>query len=273
MAPRRSPADQVRSGNPWYSDDQFRKQYDRPGPRAVIEGRWRIFENVLAEFFQENAPTNESPVPARILDAGCGDGINLFGLSNMVQSNRWNAAIYGVDYNDLRVGRASRLPLVTDVRVSSLEALPYPDAWFSVVLCNQVLEHITEDEKALHELRRVIRPGGILVLGVPNEGCAMGWLRNHVIQRSILRTTDHVNFYTLDRLKARLLASAFNVKNVFKRGFLLPNTILHYAASYFATGRWIMQRMGEVLPSQCAELIVIATPREMADGRKQIHLS
>lgn len=262
MVPRHDPVEQVSAGNTWYSDDQFKKQYDRPGPRAVIEDRWRVFEAALAAFFQRNAYFNNPEVPARILDAGCGDGINLFGLSNMARSNRWNAMIYGVDYNELRIGRASKLPLIADVRVSSLEALPYPDGWFSVVLCNQVLEHIPDDGKVLKELRRVIRPGGILILGVPNEGCSLAWLRNNLIQRSICRTTDHVNFYTREKLRTLLVAGGFELKDMLTSGFFLPSTALHFAITYFALGRWVLKSLGKVFRSQSAELIVIASLQE-----------
>lgn len=50
------------------------------------------------------------------------------------------------------------------------EPLPYPDRRFDLVICNHVLEHLFETEKALRDLRRVTSPNGLVILGVPNIG-------------------------------------------------------------------------------------------------------
>lgn len=50
------------------------------------------------------------------------------------------------------------------------EPLPYSDRAFDIVVCNHVLEHIFETEKALRELRRVTAANGVILLGVPNIG-------------------------------------------------------------------------------------------------------
>jgi hypothetical protein len=49
----------------------------------------------------------------------------------------------------------------------NLVKLPFPDATYDFVFASHVLEHIREDEKAISELRRVLKPGGIAVLPVP----------------------------------------------------------------------------------------------------------
>jgi ubiquinone/menaquinone biosynthesis C-methylase UbiE len=51
-----------------------------------------------------------------------------------------------------------------------VDPLPYPDKAVDLVVCNHVLEHVFETEKALRDLRRVTAPGGLIVLGVPNIG-------------------------------------------------------------------------------------------------------
>lgn len=48
-----------------------------------------------------------------------------------------------------------------------LVALPFPDASYDVIFASHVLEHIRDDARALAELRRVLRPGGIAILPVP----------------------------------------------------------------------------------------------------------
>lgn len=52
-----------------------------------------------------------------------------------------------------------------------ISAMPtVPDASFDTVVCCDVLEHVPEDRRALRELRRILRPGGVAVLTVPQRG-------------------------------------------------------------------------------------------------------
>lgn len=256
----RDPREQIESGNAWYTDDQFEKQYDRPGPREVIENRWRLFERAIADYIAGSGRDIKAD-PLRILDAGCGDGINLSGLSEICRARGWNVRIQGADYNALRVGRASKLPLIEEVVEASLEALPYVEDHFDIVLCNQVLEHVARDKKVLTELWRTLRSGGRLIVGVPNEGCVMGWMRNHALQRSILKSTDHVNFYTWASLSKLLYSSGFEVHELVRTGFFMPHSAIHYGISHFSLGRRLLKKMGGLWPSQCAELIVVAVKK------------
>ena len=88
-----------------------------------------------------------------MLDAGCGEGV-------LVEEYADRLRIEGIDanYSSERV------------KAGSLTALPYPDATFDRALCLDVLEHLTFEEqpRALAELRRVLRPGGELLVSVPN---------------------------------------------------------------------------------------------------------
>ena len=45
--------------------------------------------------------------------------------------------------------------------------MPFADGTFDLVLCNHVLEHIEDDQVAIKELARVLRPGGIAILQAP----------------------------------------------------------------------------------------------------------
>lgn len=48
-----------------------------------------------------------------------------------------------------------------------ITAIPYPADTFDLIVCNHVLEHIADDHKAISELKRVLKPGGIAILQVP----------------------------------------------------------------------------------------------------------
>lgn len=98
----------------------------------------------------------------RTLDVGCGSSVILQSLNHAV----------GLDVlpNKLRYMRQYGVPLVR----GSVMALPMHDETFDCVVCSQVIEHIPDDPVILQELLRVLRPGGLLVLGTPDYS-TVGW--------------------------------------------------------------------------------------------------
>ena len=114
---------------------------------------WEYYPTYLAKLAAVRGWLDELPRSSRVLDAGCGEGV-------LVDEYADRLAIEGVDAN-----------YTSDrVRTASLTSLPYGDATFDRALCLDVLEHLSfEDQsRALAELRRVLRPGGELLVSVPN---------------------------------------------------------------------------------------------------------
>jgi SAM-dependent methyltransferase len=249
------PSEQIGLGNRWYVEDQFQVQMGHPGSRDVILNRWRIFEEAISQWQKEQSGGKTSP---RVLDAGCGDGINILGLGQIAKHLGIAPEIYGVDYNPLRVGRAGDMPGVREVIQARLDDLPYADGFFDVVLCNHVLEHIAEDGPVVRSLRRITAHGGLLIVGVPNEGCLMGRIRNHLLQRSVLRRTDHVHFHTGATISALIRSADFRLVKLERCGFLTPHGAVHYLLTMSRAGRSLLRQLGALFPSQSADLILIA---------------
>jgi SAM-dependent methyltransferase len=98
------------------------------------------------------------------LDAGCGDGRYLAALDTELPER-----VAGVDIAATIVETArSRLPRA-DLRQANIESLPFADGEFDLVLSSQVIEHVLDARGAIRELRRVLRPGGRLVISTDNE--------------------------------------------------------------------------------------------------------
>ena len=97
----------------------------------------------------------------RVLDIGCGDGKLLVALAARGFTGT------GVELNS-RV--QERLPPGSDVQVcvGTLAQAAFPDASFRVVVLRHVLEHLRDPLAVLTEVRRIIEPGGGLVIAVPN---------------------------------------------------------------------------------------------------------
>ncbi|OGR81067.1 MAG: hypothetical protein A2X32_08985 [Elusimicrobia bacterium GWC2_64_44] len=101
----------------------------------------------------------------KILDAGCGAGNLLEKLKGF--------DVTGVDISETLLAQArARISGQAGacVMFGNAEALPFPDATFDRAVCSEILEHVLNPETVLAELRRVVKPGGRIVLTVPNEG-------------------------------------------------------------------------------------------------------
>jgi len=246
------PQSQISAGNRWYVADQFHAQLGTDGRRRVIENRWRVFGEMIREWRRRQ----HASTVLNVLDAGCGDGINLVGLRRIEGDEHLVMNVFGVDYNPLRLGRAEKAEPTARLHLASLDQLPYGDGTFDVVLCNHVVEHVPDFALALAELFRVVRPEGLVIVGVPNEGCLIARLRNHVIQRSIIRTTDHVNFFTERILRRALTEAGLQVRQVQLETFFFPHSYINAGLNEFAVGHWLMARLRKVCPSQAGGLIV-----------------
>lgn len=114
---------------------------------------WDYYPTYLAKLTAVRRYLDALPRATRVLDAGCGEGV-------LVDEYADRLDIIGLDAN-----------YASDrVTHGSLTALPFPDASFERALCLDVLEHLAYEEqpRALAEIFRVLRPGGELLVSVPN---------------------------------------------------------------------------------------------------------
>jgi SAM-dependent methyltransferase len=106
----------------------------------------------------------ELPRPARILDAGCGSGRNMVELASL-------GTVTGVELSQTSVALA-RARGMGEVIEGSVLGMPFEPGSFDLAVSLDVIEHLDEDLDALRELRRVVAPGGALLVTVP----AYEWL-------------------------------------------------------------------------------------------------
>ena len=96
--------------------------------------------------------------PASTLDIGCGRGFLLD-----LQARRGLTGLAGVDvYDDVTDERFDY------VRADVTQALPIPDATFECVIAGEIIEHVPNPDDFLREIRRVLKPGGTLIVSTPN---------------------------------------------------------------------------------------------------------
>lgn len=104
----------------------------------------------------------------RVLEVGFGSGVSFLNLA------QGYAEIHGLDL-DADCANVSRLFATHGVNTQlingSVTQMPYPDAHFDAVLLVSILEHLRPEDQdaACREIQRVLRPGGVMVVGVPVE--------------------------------------------------------------------------------------------------------
>ncbi|HSE12993.1 MAG TPA: methyltransferase domain-containing protein [Rudaea sp.] len=113
----------------------------------------------------------------RVLDVACGTGIVTLDAARAVGAD---GHVLGVDLSGQMVDagrrRADALGL-SNVSFDRMDAerLEIPDASFDVALCSLGMMYAPEPEQAVHEMRRVLRPGGRMVIAVWGERSRCGW--------------------------------------------------------------------------------------------------
>jgi glycosyltransferase involved in cell wall biosynthesis len=135
----------------------------------------------------------------RVLDAGCGSSLIIQSLNNAV----------GMDMSmgKVRFLRRHGIPLLR----GSAFTLPFKDNSFDCVISSQVIEHISFDESLFAEMRRVLQPGGTLIIGTPDYA-TIGWRIIEPIYGILMPggyRDEHITHYTRSSLTDILARHGF----------------------------------------------------------------
>jgi ubiquinone biosynthesis O-methyltransferase len=145
-----------------------------------------------------------------VLDLGCAGGF----MAEAIAA-RGAASVTGIDpaAEAIRAAQAHAVAGGLDIRydVGVGEALPYPDAAFDIVVCVDVLEHVSDLQKVLEEVARVLKPGGVFLFDTINRN-PLARLVTITVAEDILRllprgTHDPALFIKPAELEAGLRAA------------------------------------------------------------------
>ena len=165
-------------------------------------GRRTVIEEVLSGL--------ELRPGARILDAGCGSGRNMIELAR-------RGTVTGLELSPTSVALARERDCGEVVEGSLLD-MPFADGSFDLAVSLDVIEHLEDDLGAMRELRRVVAPGGALLVTVP----AYQWLwSGHDV------INHHYRRYTRRSVQAVAEQAGWRqVRTTYFNSLLLPVAIL-----------------------------------------------
>jgi glycosyltransferase involved in cell wall biosynthesis/SAM-dependent methyltransferase len=184
---------------------------EKYGKGGSLEYRLSIFAGTMLERLGREG---------RVLDFGCGTG------DLTLQFARSGLAMTGIDCSPEMVRVARQRVAGVGIRFDLMEggraSLPYEAAAFDGVLASSVLEYLDDPLFSLCELRRVTRPGGVLLATVPNPWHVVRW--EEALER-----------------RARKLAGRASGKGLSRRGEYLA---LSKNRGSFDTWRWVLEESG-----------------------------
>ncbi|RAV11325.1 SAM-dependent methyltransferase [Mycolicibacterium sp. GF69] len=146
----------------------------------------------------------------KVIDVGCGAGRHSFEAyrrgADVIAFDQNAADLNDVDEILTAMREQGEVPLTAKAEAVKGDALdlPYADGTFDCVIASEILEHVPEDDKAIAELVRVLKPGGRLAVTVPR------WLPEKVcwVLSDSYHANEggHVRIYHADRLRDKVLS-------------------------------------------------------------------
>ena len=171
------------------------------GPMSVEEPLWEQHAQWWQQEFTDGAdPEYEEQIlplverhlagARRVLDVGCGEG------QVARRAAALGATVVGVDptRNQIEVARRARR-WARRTREATAERLPFRDAAFDAVVMCLVIEHLDPFEPAIHEMARVLEPGGrcLLLLNHPLlQTPGSGWIDDHILEEQYWRVGPYL---------------------------------------------------------------------------------
>ncbi|MBA2642250.1 MAG: class I SAM-dependent methyltransferase [Actinobacteria bacterium] len=204
--------------------------------------RWATerFDNAMAlNLANVERALSAAPAHGSLLDLGCADGERTMTFARAART----ASIHGVEVTTEHAEAARSRGI--EVVESDLNAeLPFADASFDVVVSNQVIEHLSDTDTFVREIRRVLRSGGLAVTSTENlaswhnlGALLLGWqpfsLTNvsttrcgignpvalHRGEEPELRSWEHLRVFAYRGLRELFEAHGFTIRKVFGAGY------------------------------------------------------
>jgi ubiquinone/menaquinone biosynthesis C-methylase UbiE len=223
--------------------------------------RYNALSDTIVQYIQSLNTTKAETEPVALLhflDIGLDEG----------RSRRWLKAkrvdsflkFHGVDISAQHLETVEEKEVWTLFQCDAQKTLPFPSEYFDIIICEQVLEHLEKPENAVKEITRVLKKGGICILGVPGFFPGVPLLLYTLApwyRKLSKKKYSHIQFFSPYSLSALLKKQGvFKIQSLqgtrfISGGFLRP--LENY--------RWFWKLnvcIGKLFPSLCQDIQISA---------------
>lgn len=202
--------------NPRYGDELLQEiytetYYDHDGINNGLEffgydNYLEDEENIKITFAKRLRTIERYASRGRMLDIGCATGFFL----DLARSRGWE--VVGSEVSEFSV-RYARERLGLDVRLGTLKDLGFDPESFDVVTMWDVIEHVPDAMSELHEVRRILRKGGLLSIITPDAGSLVARLLGSRWEE-FRRVREHVYFFSRRTMTEMLRKVGYQVLGI-----------------------------------------------------------
>lgn len=133
-------------------------------------GTWKRLKKII-QYFEEELNKKEGPF--EVLDIGCSYGYCIFLLNSLTDSGK-KVNFRGIDLSTKYIYLAQEIKKLIGLnnitfRTGRAEKIELPEASFDIIICSEVIEHLPATDECLHEIMRLLKPGGIAIISTPNK--------------------------------------------------------------------------------------------------------
>jgi SAM-dependent methyltransferase len=216
--------------------------------------RYKTLAEAVAAFTKHKI----KPDRFRLLDVGAGSGRSM----RFIEAEKVAHLIdfYGLDLKHRRLKSIYAPDRWRLYQGDIQNRTPFESGFFDIVLCEQVIEHIDDPSAAMIEIARVLKHGGLLVIGVPIFPWGASHLRRlivHISKNYFGVSHSHVQTFTSKSVKNLVCAyNRFVIDNIYGLRFASGGVLsrLEDFHWWFLFHRWF----GRIAPSLCTEIQVVA---------------
>ena len=204
----------------------------------------------------------ECASPGRLLDIGCGSGLFL----SLAQQKGWQAVGIELD-GDTAAWASSKYGV--EVRTGTLNSCLEANERFDAVTMFDYLEHTDRPAQDLAEVARHVKPGGLLLIRVPNQA---GWQSRLMGRRWLGVISNHLTYFSATSLKPALEANGFTDIRFTAHNYRSQLDILAQRAS------WLKSRLSELatkptVATPDADLVRPPTATRSSGTLRPVHLA
>jgi len=232
-----------------------------PMTEVPVEGRENHY--IMAHCYARIEVAAQLCKGSCVLDAGGGTAI---GARKYLQAGAEHVTSLEVRDEAIKIAQSACRKEIEDDRLKlthwdlNVTPLPFDNAQFDVVICLEVLEHIRRQAAAVAEFKRVLRPGGLLLISVPDAEFESAWTRIHQYENPF-----HLHVPNREELKKHL--KGFRVVKWLRQSDLIGSVVIEEESKDPCGGSFVGPN--EIRSSLGSAQVVMALCRKPKSNRKK----